>query len=244
MFTDVELACGDRTWKLHSSQLAMASEVFAKMLASDLREGLSKRLEINHCDPITVGWLLEYVYTFELPWTLKSSEVLQVSGAGTDSFDGCYLVDGSSNCRPRFKKKNDRHTVHCDGQHWRMGYDYLPSSQYWNSTILEGPPSEGWSIGLGTLPVPRVTLALNKTRDCCIEDVFRLGELAQYYMMPDLCFDCIEILVQKAQEPHEKLRVLRMFKGLPSGVPEKNDWIKQIFDTLTLADQIAVTEAL
>lgn len=236
VFTDVEVACGDKTWKLHSAQLAMASEVFSTMLTSGFKENLCKQIEITDSDPDVVGWLLEYVYTFRLPWSFH----VHVSGAGSTDFNGLYQVDGASNGLSKYKKIDGEQTMHFDGRYWRMGLNCASSSQYWHLGYAEIPCADGWSAGLGDHPTPSVKYAVTAR----IDDTLRLGELAQCYMMPELCMACIEVAYPLAQKPDEKVRLLRIFKALPKEELHKSDLLRRIFRSLTLEDQLEILGTL
>ncbi|CAE8615567.1 unnamed protein product [Polarella glacialis] len=69
-FTDMVLCAqddGGPELPCHRSVLAKSSEVFDRMLSSDMREGSERRLVIRNADIETLRAFLEYIYTGSLP---------------------------------------------------------------------------------------------------------------------------------------------------------------------------------
>jgi hypothetical protein len=63
LFTDVEVVCGERRLPAHRAVLAAASQVFAAMLSSDMKESLAREIHIDDADDQVVHNMLEYIYT-------------------------------------------------------------------------------------------------------------------------------------------------------------------------------------
>lgn len=68
-FADMHICSGDDGPELpcHRAVLAVASPVFAAMLASEMKEGVERRLLLPHASASTLKFLLECVYTRCLP---------------------------------------------------------------------------------------------------------------------------------------------------------------------------------
>lgn len=62
-FTDVEVICGETRFPVHRAVLAAASEVFAAMLDSDMKESQAREILISDADEESVQHMLEYIYT-------------------------------------------------------------------------------------------------------------------------------------------------------------------------------------
>lgn len=69
LFSDVEVRCGNRSWKLHKVILCNRCVWFNKALDGRFKEGISGVVEINEFEPEKIEWLLNYLYTGTLePW--------------------------------------------------------------------------------------------------------------------------------------------------------------------------------
>ncbi len=63
LFSDVEIKCGDQTFKCHKAVLAIRSDVLARMLLSDFKEGQENVVVIKEIDPEVLRIMLMYIYS-------------------------------------------------------------------------------------------------------------------------------------------------------------------------------------
>ena len=72
-FSDITLVVRDRTFAAHKLILSARSEVFRKMLSSDMQESSSNEVKIEDLDADTVQKMLSFMYTGTLP-NIKESK--------------------------------------------------------------------------------------------------------------------------------------------------------------------------
>ncbi|KAI0597788.1 hypothetical protein F4775DRAFT_218528 [Biscogniauxia sp. FL1348] len=66
-FSDVEVKCGTRTWKLHRLILTPRCVWFNKALNSEFKEGKDGVVTIHEFEPDKIDLLIKYIYTSALP---------------------------------------------------------------------------------------------------------------------------------------------------------------------------------
>eukprot|EP00747_Dinoflagellata_sp_TGD_P170749 gnl/TRDRNA2_/TRDRNA2_203109_c0_seq1.p1 gnl/TRDRNA2_/TRDRNA2_203109_c0~~gnl/TRDRNA2_/TRDRNA2_203109_c0_seq1.p1 ORF type:complete len:295 (-),score=33.57 gnl/TRDRNA2_/TRDRNA2_203109_c0_seq1:73-957(-) len=65
-FADCDIVCGEEVIPCHRSVLAVASPVFRQMLASEMREGREKRIEVSDASSHSVRAMIKFMYTEEI----------------------------------------------------------------------------------------------------------------------------------------------------------------------------------
>lgn len=63
LFSDAEVRCGSRTWKVHKAILCTRSEWFKKALMGHFKESATGIVTIEICSEDEVNLLLHYLYT-------------------------------------------------------------------------------------------------------------------------------------------------------------------------------------
>ncbi|KAG8157976.1 hypothetical protein KVR01_012248 [Diaporthe batatas] len=61
-FSDVEVVCGDRSWKCHGAILVPRCLWFRKALTGPFQESNTRKITLAEEDPICIDLVLKYIY--------------------------------------------------------------------------------------------------------------------------------------------------------------------------------------